>query len=116
MNHYVRKPKDKARILNSDTDEPIGEASFDDLVRALCKSQRYLQATDVFDGYETRKALLSAKPGDSVPVPDDAWNALVAEAKRPTVLSANFVQSPEALELIRAITDAPSKDPRTEPD
>jgi hypothetical protein len=112
MPKYVTIPATPATVLNPDNDEPIGTASFADMIRNIFKDSRVTQGLDMFTAYDLRRELLSAKAGDVLKVPDEEHGVLAGCLKRPTVFSPAFLFSPEPQKMIRAFVDAPSEPPR----
>lgn len=83
---------------------------WDVFIRALFQDERWMQQLDVFSANDLRTKLLSLKPGQVAELTENEHAAAKTIVMHPRTLSPAFVYSAEG--MLRAIADAPTKDPR----
>lgn len=131
MAHFVKIPQEPIQLVDPDTDltyiragskaqdgsifakdTPLPVISTADVFRTLFKDDR-LKALDAGSFYDLRKLLVEAKPGDVVRISDEEFDALMPVAKMPKTLNDLFLVSPDGVAFLRAISKAPSEEPKT---
>ena len=132
MAHFISMPAEPIQLVDPDTDlsyirkgtkaqdgtvlekdMPLPTISTADVFRTLFKDSR-LKSLDAGSFYDLRKLLVEAAPGSVVRISDEEFDALMPVASKPTTLNDLFLVSPQGVAFLRAISKAPTEEPKSE--
>lgn len=110
---YVTVPA-PISLVNPATDDVSDKAcGFAEVARFLLLEEHVARALDVFARNDLRMKLTRAPVGAVVELSDAEYDALKEVVDRPTQLGPAFLYAPGGVDMLRAIKDAPTRDPRT---
>lgn len=108
---------DDVTFVHPETGEPFADAHegasmpWGRFWRLFFRAPDLPKAIDVFTLMDMRAKFLGARKGQTFELADDEWSALLPHVKRPTALGPDLLYCPGAEEMLRAVSDAPTKPP-----